>query len=200
MEPKEGLLTYRAEGNNIPGSPYYSRKIHWPGLSSRCHAYGSGVTIGRGYDLKYRSRREIVHDLTLAGIPSEQAKKIAEAAKKSHCSASDFVKREKDHIGEITELQQLRLFELTYQKYIVDSRRFYNEYKNVTSVSWERLDSGLKDVFIDMKYQGVLTIEMVPIFGRNEKQALINLIKTTPGLSAAEPARGRVPYIQGSGK
>ncbi len=200
MEPKEGGLTYRAEGNNIPGSPYYSRKIHWPGISFRCHTYGSGVTIGRGYDLKHRSRREIVHDLTLAGVPSEQAEKIAEAAKKSHCSARDFVKREREYIGEITELQQLRLFELTYQKYIVDSIRFYNKYKKTTSVSWEKLDSTLKDVFVDMKYQGVLTMEMVPVFGKNEKQNVIDLIKTNADLSSAERARGRVSYIQGSKK
>ncbi len=75
MEPREGLLTFRAEGNNIPGSLYYSRKIHWPGISSRCHAYGSGVTIGRGHDLKYRSTTGIIRDLTSAGIPSEQTKK-----------------------------------------------------------------------------------------------------------------------------
>lgn len=198
MEPKEGGLTYRAEGNNIPGSPYYSRKIHWPGLSFRCHAYGSGVTIGRGYDLKHRSRREIVHDLTLAGVPSEQAEKIAEAAKKSHCSASDFVKREREYIGEITELQQLRLFELTYQKYIVDSIRFYNKYKKTTSVSWEKLDSTLKDVFVDMKYQGVLYSDMVPIFGRNKKQDVINLIKSVPILHSHEVGRGRISYIQGN--
>lgn len=32
MQPKQGLLTFRAEGNNITNSRYYSRKIHWPGV------------------------------------------------------------------------------------------------------------------------------------------------------------------------
>jgi len=29
LEPKEGLLTFRAEGNNDSSSQYFSRKIHW---------------------------------------------------------------------------------------------------------------------------------------------------------------------------
>ena len=28
LEPKEGLLTFRAEGNNTRSSPLYSRVIH----------------------------------------------------------------------------------------------------------------------------------------------------------------------------
>ncbi|WP_250318501.1 hypothetical protein [Rosenbergiella gaditana] len=75
MEPREGILTFRAEGNNISGSRYYSRKIHWPGIESRCNQYGSGVTIGRGYDMKERSETQIIHHLTLAGIPTVKAKK-----------------------------------------------------------------------------------------------------------------------------
>ena len=55
MEPREGLLTFRAEGNNIKGSRYYSRVLHWPGIPSQCKRFGSGVTIGRGYDMKHRS-------------------------------------------------------------------------------------------------------------------------------------------------
>ena len=76
MDPREGILTFMAEGNNIPGSRNYSRKIHWPGISSKCQSYGSGVTIGRGYDMKHRLPAEIIKDLTLAGIPIEKAKKL----------------------------------------------------------------------------------------------------------------------------
>ncbi|MEW5287776.1 hypothetical protein ABW286_00930 [Erwinia papayae] len=86
LEPKEGLLTFRAEGNNLAGSRYYSRKLHWPGVASKCNAYGSGVTFGRGYDMKHRSAGEIIADLTYVGIPVGQAKKIAGGAYKSHCA------------------------------------------------------------------------------------------------------------------
>lgn len=110
MEPKEGLLTYMVQRNNILISQYYSRKIHWPGNSTQCNKFGPGVTIGRGYDLKHRAKTTIVSDLTFAGIPLDKAKKIAEGSKKSHCAASDFVKESREAISEITEIQQIKLF------------------------------------------------------------------------------------------
>lgn len=75
LEPKEGLLTFRAEGNNDSGSAYYSRKIHWPVNRASCSKNNSGVTIGRGLDLGGRSKEEVMHMLAMAGIPKEQAKK-----------------------------------------------------------------------------------------------------------------------------
>jgi hypothetical protein len=196
MEPREGLLTFRAEGNNISSSRNYSRKIHWPGITSKCNSYGSGVTIGRGYDMKHRSTSEIINNLTFAGVPLEKAKKIAEGSKKSFCSASDFVKENREKISEITEYQQLRIFELIYKDYVRDSIRFYNKYKKQDSVSWEKLHQILKDVFVDMKYQGVLKDKMVLIFGRNEKSDVIDLIKGSTVLLSFEPGRARIPYIQ----
>ena len=45
----EGRITFDAEGNNIPTSPFFSRVIHWPGNNL------SVVTIGRGYDMGSRT-------------------------------------------------------------------------------------------------------------------------------------------------
>ncbi|EOS95448.1 hypothetical protein LU631_04160 [Erwinia tracheiphila] len=196
MEPGEGLLTFRAEGNNRPDSPYYSRKIHWPGIASRCNTWGSGVTIGRGYDMKHRGAEEVIHHLTLAGIPLAKAKKIAESARKSFCAASDFVKENKDSIEEISEAQQVRLFEITYSTYVKDSIRFYNRYKKHDSVAWEKLHPALREVLIDMKYQGTLAISMVPLFGKNKKEDVIKLIKQTSELREHEPVRRRIAWLQ----
>ena len=77
MKLKKGILTYMAEGDNIPHSKYYSRKIHWPGNAAQCSKFGSGVTLGRGYDLTYRTELEVISDLTSSGISVEKAKKIA---------------------------------------------------------------------------------------------------------------------------
>lgn len=71
--------------------------------------------------MKYRSPIEIIHHLTRAGTPLETAEKIAKASRKHHCDASESVIKEKGNIGEITETQQLRLFELTYKIYVRDS-------------------------------------------------------------------------------
>lgn len=154
------------------------------------------MTIGRGYDLKYRSENEIVSDLTYSGIPIKKAKKISEGSKKSHCSASDFVRGNRELIGEITEVQQVKLFEKTYAKYVNDSARFYNKYKKTDSLPWEKLKQPLKDVLVDMKYQGRLEISMIPIFGKNDKKAVIDLIRKNMKLSSDESARQRIPYIE----
>ncbi len=53
-----------AEGDNIPHSQYYFRKIHWPGNAAQYSKFGSKVTLGRGYDLKYRTELEVISDLT----------------------------------------------------------------------------------------------------------------------------------------
>lgn len=101
MKPKEGLLTFIAEGNNIPSSRSYSRKIHGPGLASKGNNYGSGVTIGRGYDMRYRSPSEIINDLTFSGVPIDIAREIAKGSKKHACVASDLVKENRNKITEI---------------------------------------------------------------------------------------------------
>ena len=52
--------------------PYFSRKPHVPSNSS-------GVTIGRGYDIKNKTRSKIIGDLTAAGIDRALAEKFAGA-------------------------------------------------------------------------------------------------------------------------
>ncbi|WP_261643639.1 hypothetical protein [Erwinia mallotivora] len=59
-EPKQGLLTFRAEGNNIRGSKFYSRKIHFPENMKTCSGTLPGVTIGRGYDMGKRSESQVI--------------------------------------------------------------------------------------------------------------------------------------------
>jgi len=54
LNPMEGGLTFDAEGQERRGR-YFSRVAHVPGP-------WSGVTIGRGYDLKYRKADEVVND------------------------------------------------------------------------------------------------------------------------------------------
>jgi len=195
LEPKTGRLTFRSEGNDSSNSIYYSRKIHWPGNNSTCTASGSGVTIGRGFDLGSRPREDVLQKLTMAGIPKEQAKKIANGAGLTHCSAGTFVRTSREDIGEITETQQLQLFENIYPEYASDSRSFYNRHKKTTAISWDKMDSKIKDVFIDMKYQGRMTPSLVDVFGNNNKEDIINMIKGSKKLSSDEVARNRIGYL-----
>ncbi|WP_250318500.1 hypothetical protein [Rosenbergiella gaditana] len=89
------------------------------------------------------------------------------------------------------------MFELVYKEYVSDTIKFYNKYKNHNSVSWGKLQKEIKDVFTDMKYQGVLTYRMVPDFGKNKKEEIINLIKNNPTLLRDEKARQRIKHLEG---
>jgi hypothetical protein len=195
MEPREGLLTYSAEGNNIPSSMYYSRKIHWPGNIAGCSSAASGVTIGRGYDLGSRSRSDVLFKLMAAGIPRVQAEKIAAGAGLKYCHATEFVRANRDKIGEISESQQLRLFEIVYPEYVTDSIRFYNKYKKHGAVSWDNMSPRLRDVFVDMKYQGVMSGMYMRYFEKNSPQEVIGLIKEILSVRKNNRFMERLKYL-----
>ena len=197
LEPKEGLLTFKSEGNNSPGSRYYSREIHWPGNLNKCKNEASGVTIGRGYDLGSRSQSEVLSHFNRAGFSKEKSEKIIKAVGLTHCRARDFVVQNKDEIDEISEYQQLKLFEISYAKIKNDTIRIYNKYRKNGSVTWDKLHPVLKDVIIDMRYQGVLNYRNVKFFEKNNCEEVIEFINRDAYISSFEDNRGRVKYIKG---
>lgn len=146
--------------------------------------------------MRYRSKHEIIHDLTLAGIPYNKAKQISAAAGKFSCTAAQFVRDYRANIEEITELQQLRLFENVYNRYIIDANRFYNRYRKPGSIAWERLHPALQEVLIDMKYQGTLRQHMIPIFGLNNLKAIIDMIVEDSVLREYATSRTLTDYLR----
>ena len=198
LEPMEGRLTFRAEGNNIKGSHDYSRVIHWPGSAKQCTSAKSksGVTIGRGYDMSNRTSQAIINDLRNAGIDNEQVKKISLAAGKHNCDALYFINKYRDEIGEISEEQQLKLFKITYPYYVNDSVRFYKKYCSHDALEWNKLNSKIRDVFVDMKYQGTLKNSNVKHFERNNIDEVIEFISSSPYLLIFENGRGRIKYLR----
>lgn len=167
LEPKKGLLTFRAEGDDFKGGRNYSRKIHWPGVFSGCAKNNSGVTIGRGFDLGDRSKQEIITELRRAGIPNDQASKIAGAAGLKGCLAGDYVKNNKEDIGEISDYQQLKLFEVTYNAIENDVKRicqksatikaYHPNPKALPGQAWQDIPDKIKEVLIDLRYRGDYT-------------------------------------------
>ena len=167
LEPKRGLLTFRAEGDDFKGGRNYSRKIHWPGLFSGCTKNNSGVTIGRGFDLGDRSKQEVVTELRRAGISNEQARKISEAAGLKGCLAGEYVKYNKEDIGDISDYQQLKLFEITYNAIEKDVKRicqksttikaYHPNPKTSPGQAWQDIPEKIKEVLIDLRYRGDYT-------------------------------------------
>lgn len=49
-KPKEGTITFDSEGTE--GGLFHSRKLHVP-------TFSSGLTIGRGYDMRFKTAMKI---------------------------------------------------------------------------------------------------------------------------------------------
>lgn len=187
-----GKLTYDAEGNNTPNSPYYSRVIHWPGNEL------SGVTLGRGYDMGDRSELQIYQDMIKSGVDDVIAKKIS-LVRANKGSAAAFVSNNKSDIGGISEEQQINLFNLIYPDYILRTITNYNSWTSgiATAKSWDELDEPIQEVLVDFVYQGFTKGPKPMLAGsNNDKQELINYIRNTRGISRYEPGRHRADYLE----
>ncbi|WDE10835.1 hypothetical protein [Thalassomonas haliotis] len=151
MAITQGLLTYEAEG--MEGGPYHSRKLHVPGESS-------GLTIGRGYDMKEKSADKISADLLAAGVEAEQAKLLGGAAGLSGTEAKAFVDKSGLSDFEISMEAQEVLFKQTYDELSRDVERICSKADCVAAygaVDWQGLDEKIKDVLIDLRYRGDYT-------------------------------------------
>lgn len=185
-----GLLTYMSEGNDNPDSMFYSRKIYHPSIAS-------GVTVGRGYDMKHRTKQSIIHDLISAGVSPEQAEEISNATHLSGAKAEGFVKKNRDSIGEITIRQQISLFNNTYKIYI---SRTEARYKAKTALiagacAWRNLNTIIRDVLIDIVYQGMEGAQVMAAASSNNIDDLISFLKNTPVYLQFERGRNRIGYL-----
>ncbi len=195
---ERGQVTFNAEGNDNPRSPFFSRALHWP-------EERSGVTIGRGYDLRDRSANQIVNDLTASGVPLMQARRIAAGAGLSGQDAQAFVRANRASIGTISHLQQNNLFNRIYPEYEVLARQDYQAYiaENRTRAprsgwpTWNQLDGRVRDVIVDLVYQqGQLYDRQMPPILANSREALARYIENTPQLRQYEDGRGRADYLR----
>jgi hypothetical protein len=147
-----GQLTFDAEGQE--GGKHHSRRPHWPGGTS-------GVTIGRGYDMKLRTKDEVLADLKKAGVPMKTAEQIAGAAGLAVNDAKEFVE-ENRHKIEITPRQQRLLFELAYGAAEADVKRIVAKddvAKKYGAMDWVDLDQAVRDLLVDLRYVGHYTPE-----------------------------------------
>ncbi len=184
----EGQVTFDAEGQDYLTAvepfaqaqrmPNFSRVLQMP------PTYRSGVTLGRGYDMKERSPGEIYTTLKHAGIEEYKAVICSKAAYLKGRQAENFVKAYGRLVGEITYEQQIKLFEITYSDKKQYARGVYNRHiKNVSDpVKWENIDPKIAEVYIDSIYQGVVsTGEMAKIIANGAtKSDMINFIKNDP--------------------
>jgi hypothetical protein len=144
-----GQITFDAEGTE--GRRYHSRTPSVPTDSS-------GLTIGRGYDMKEKSAEKIKADLIAAGLSEADAVLYAKAAGLSGAAAREFIKNNK--LPEITLAQQKKLFEIAYAEKEADVKRI-SEKKDVVdaygATDWAKLDPSIKTMLVDLIYRGDYT-------------------------------------------
>jgi hypothetical protein len=189
----KGQLTFNAEGNDIPTSPFYSRNLHWPGGDS-------GVTLGRGYDMKFRTENRVVNDLVSAGLDQDAARDFAQGAGLSGQEAKVFVTNNRITLGAIDPSVQKALFQNIYPQYEATAERVYNKATSNegNATPWMDLKPALRDVAVDLVYQGLTPALGKPVMQKimtNDIDAVIQHIQSTPAFNQYEQGRGRIHYL-----
>ena len=149
--PREGRLTWDAEGDE--GGRFHSRRLHVPDGNS-------GLTLGRGFDLRTRAASTVQADLANAGVNPAAAHKISGAAKKWGADASGFVVDHDLLDYEISPQIQLKLFEKVYAFMLGEITRLSNGIDTIRAygkVDLNRLDKRIVDVLVDLRYRGDYT-------------------------------------------
>ena len=149
--PDVGRLTFDAEGQE--GGSFHSRCLHVPSASS-------GLTLGRGYDMKHRSKAEIRDDLLAAGVEVATAALISQAAGLAGDAAEEFIAENGLEDFEISKEGQVQLFETTYKALAADARRLATK-DDVTSAfgptDWEGLHPTIRELVVDLRFRGDYT-------------------------------------------
>lgn len=173
--PPYGLITWEVEGNE--GGPYHSRKLHVPSSTS-------GLTLGRGYDMKNRSAAKINQDLAASGVPAADAAKIAKAAGLAGDAAKKFVADQQLSAFEISKPAQVALFLITYadEKAVVD--RISAKPETVAAYGacdWSKTHQAVIDLLVDLKYRGDYTpdsrVLVQALASRNDLAGLAQVMK-----------------------
>jgi hypothetical protein len=196
LDVSQGQITFDAEGNDVSTSQYFSRRAHWPGTAN------SGVTIGRGYDMGGRGEAVIRADLIAAGLDADRAGQFAAAHGMRGNDASSFVSENRDDLGEIPHSVQRNLFENIYPTYVTTARARYEQHTSsggnplADRVAWDDLDPAIRDVLVDVVYQGFQGVQTMLHARHNDFDELIQFIEGSPELSQYEPGRQRANYLR----
>ncbi len=149
--PVVGRLTFDAEGQE--GGPFHSRCLHVPSSFS-------GLTLGRGYDMKHRSKTEIRDHLIAAGVEAAKAALISQAAGLAGDAAEEFIAENDLEDFEISPVGQVQLFETAYEALVKDARRLATK-EDVTraygATDWEGLHPAIREVVVDLRFRGDYT-------------------------------------------
>jgi len=146
--PTQGSITWKAEGKE--GGRYHSRTLHVP-------TSPSGLTLGRGYDMKTKSAAKISKELIKAGVPSKYAKIIKNAAKKKGAAATQFIVDNDLLDFQVSPKVQLALYKISFAEITKDAKwrcEKSSQARPYGTCDWNKLDYRIKEVIVDLRYRG----------------------------------------------
>ena len=151
ITPDVGIVTWESEGQE--GGVYHSRVLHVP-------SDASGLTIGRGYDMKDRSAADIVQDLTDSDVLLVDATTLSTASGLQGDAAREFIKTNKLEKYEISKAGQKSLFLKTYAVIKSDVKRICTKADVVEKYGkceWNKLNPAIVDILVDLRFRGDYT-------------------------------------------
>ncbi len=173
-------------------TPGFSRILHWPPVGL------SGVTLGRGYDMGNRSAGEVYATLRQAELEEYKASLCARAAGLKGKRAGEFVKVYGPLVGEITHQQQIGLFEIAYKTKLMEAQSLYRRLTRTmpAAPAWNELDPKIRDVVVDIFYQGVHKARGLIQAAASGKAELIKYIRNDREYMGFEQQRNRIGYLK----
>ncbi len=149
--PTSGVVTWDSEGTE--GGRFHSRKLHVPSSAS-------GLTVGRGYDLKLKSAAQVKMDLTRAKLEQAHIDVLAKAVGLSGSRAERFIVDNDLLDFQVTPQAQLTLFNISYALESSEVIRISSK-KDVINLygelQWDTIHYGIKDILVDLKFRGDYT-------------------------------------------
>ncbi len=167
----KGSLTFNAEGDDIVGSPFFTRKPHIPHNGNTVIGE-SGITIGRGLDIGKRTSSEVENIFSQASencraIPSDLLDWLKDGAKKIKQPAFNYWKTLDRDVSSseqiITRKMQHYFFLTIYDEYVKKAKDLTTRksvcdaYLGGKKIDWDSLSDSVKDVIVDLLYVGVYT-------------------------------------------
>ncbi|MEW5291959.1 peptidoglycan-binding protein, partial [Erwinia papayae] len=112
--------------------------------------------------------------------------------------AREFVQVYGPLVGEISHQQQVQLFAIAYRAKLGEARALYMRWsKSGADIpSWYALDRKVRDVVVDIFYQGVYDMPGLFKAAVKGKKALALFIQNNPKYRVYEPGRNRVRYLR----
>ncbi len=156
--------------------------------------------------MRHRTSQQVISDLTASGVPLAQARDMARGAGLHGTQAQNFVRNNRASAGEISNAQQVNLFNRIYPRYEATARQSYEAKvaadravnRNAAWPSWNQLDSKVRTVIVDLVYQqGSLWDRQMPAIRANDRETLARYIDQTPELRQYETGRGRANFLRG---